>query len=85
MKQNNHNKAVGLALAFSMVALSSPSCSNAGKGDSSSQSSPASITSDALGADVTKLARIVITPKAQWLELKGYIVGETNRGALATI
>lgn len=85
MKQNNRNKAVGLALAFSTVLLSSPSCSNAGKGDSANQGNPAVITSDALGADVTKLSRIVITPKAQWLELKGYIVGETNQKTLATI
>jgi hypothetical protein len=84
MPQNKRNKAMGLALAFASVALSS-ACSNAGKGDSSNAANSTTIVSDALGADVTKPSRIVITPKAQWLELKGYIVGETNRSALATI
>jgi len=71
-------------VALAMIALFpySFACSNAGKGDPAPQSVIATVDP---GADATQLARIVITPKGQWNDLKGYIVGKPDHGSLTTL
>lgn len=77
---NRHSMALLLAASVGL----SFACSNAGKGDGESGSSPSSNNS-AQGADVLKPSRIVVTPKASWTELKGYIVGRADSSSLASI
>lgn len=61
-------------------------CSNAGKGDGEAGS--ASTNQGPVlgaGADVTKPSRILITPKASWSDLKGYIVGRADSSSLVSV
>ncbi len=70
------------ALAFILT-----SCSNSGKGDAAPSSTSPQAQQDAPSsdADVAKQARIVITPKAQFVDLSGYIVGQAASSSLASI
>lgn len=72
----------GLALAA--LIASSSACSNSGQADAPSVTMIVE-GSNTLGADVAKPSRIIITPKEQWLDLQGYVVGEANHAALQTI
>ncbi|RZA12408.1 MAG: hypothetical protein EOP10_31445, partial [Proteobacteria bacterium] len=74
-------KVVLTVMTVSMA--SSFACSNAGKGDTVA-SNPVS-QGPILAADVTKPSRILITPKAEWSELKGYIVGRADSSSLVSI
>ena len=76
------NRLVLTALALGLA--TSVACSNAGKSDSQNGAVAAG-SAPALGADVTKPSRIIIAPKPQWSDLKGYIVGLHESTTLSAI
>ncbi len=76
----------GLRLAKALAALAltyhAISCSNVGKSDSPSAAVTVAVDP---GADAVKLSRIVITPKGQWKDLRGYVVGNPEHATLSTL
>ena len=83
MKTSKRSPITALALASFIASVSA--CSNAGKGDGGSSNKTVVTTSEALGADVAKFSRIVISPKAQWQNLRGYVVADAVHTALQNL